>query len=87
MQSTHLRKQQREEGRPDPEELLARYSLRDSDLEATISLGHLHPGERAGSTRYRSGALSAQARTPAYLPGRGGRRWENLCHAQRGTSS
>ena len=28
-------KQQREEGRPDPDELLARYSLRDSDLAAT----------------------------------------------------
>jgi hypothetical protein len=25
--------QHREEGRPDPEELLRRYSLRDSDLE------------------------------------------------------
>jgi two-component system sensor histidine kinase KdpD len=38
--------QQREEGRPDPEELLRRYSLRDSDLEVPTSPVHLTP--RAG---------------------------------------
>ena len=37
---------QREEGRPDPEELLRRYSLRDSDLEVPASSVHLTP--RAG---------------------------------------
>jgi two-component system sensor histidine kinase KdpD len=37
---------QREEGRPDPEELLRRYSLRDSDLEVPASPVHLTP--RAG---------------------------------------
>src|SRR5437764_10539860 len=37
---------QREEGRPDPEELLRRYGLRDSDLEASTSPVHLTP--RAG---------------------------------------
>src|SRR6266516_686484 len=37
---------QREEGRPDPEELLRRYSLRDSDLEVPPSPVHLTP--RAG---------------------------------------
>jgi two-component system, OmpR family, sensor histidine kinase KdpD len=40
------KQQQREEGRPDPEELLRRYSLRDSDLEIPTSPVHLTP--RAG---------------------------------------
>ena len=38
--------QQHEEGRPDPEELLRRYSLRDSDLEVPTAPVHLTP--RAG---------------------------------------
>ena len=45
-QSPDKQQQQREEGRPDPEELLRRYSLRDSDLEVPTSPVHLTP--RAG---------------------------------------
>ena len=49
-QSPDEQQQQREEGRPDPEELLRRYSLRDSDLEVPISSVHLTP--RAGDGRH-----------------------------------
>jgi two-component system, OmpR family, sensor histidine kinase KdpD len=45
-QSPEKQQHQREEGRPDPEELLRRYSLRDSDLEVPTSPVHLTP--RAG---------------------------------------
>ncbi len=45
-QSPDKKEHQREEGRPDPEELLRRYSLRDSDLEVPTSPVHLTP--RAG---------------------------------------
>jgi len=48
--------QQREEGRPNPEELLARYSLRDSDLAATPlpqpSTANKPTTEEAGSGHY-----------------------------------
>src|SRR5215472_12269169 len=45
-QSPDQEQREREEGRPDPEELLRRYGLRDSDMEAPISPVHLTP--RAG---------------------------------------
>jgi two-component system, OmpR family, sensor histidine kinase KdpD len=47
-------KQQREEGRPDPEELLRRYGLRDSDLEVPTSPVHLTP-RTGGQTSMQSG--------------------------------
>ena len=60
-QSPDKQQQQREEGRPDPEELLRRYSLRDSDMEVPTSPVHLSP--RAG------GQTSSQ--TDAYPHRRG----------------
>ena len=85
-QSPDEQQQQREEGRPDPEELLRRYSLRDSDLEVPTAPVHLTP--RAGDgTPPQSEAVSTQARPLARLPGVGSRLGENLYHAQRGTSS
>jgi len=48
-------KQQREEGRPDPDELLARYSLRDSDLAAHSSppaVNEQPAASEAGAGRY-----------------------------------
>jgi two-component system sensor histidine kinase KdpD len=48
-------KAQREEGRPDPNELLSRYSLRDSDL---TSAAPLHPS-RADRSRQITGANSS----------------------------
>ena len=62
-QSPDKQQQQREEGRPDPEELLRRYSLRDSDLEVPTAPVHLTP--RAGGQtshsiqrRIRTGAVA-----------------------------
>lgn len=51
--------QQREEGRPNPEELLKRYSLRDSDLEATpaTSATDAQAAPRAGGYPRRRGRL------------------------------
>ena len=85
-QSPDKQQQQREEGRPDPEELLRRYSLRDSDLEVPTSSVHLTP--RAGEADLHAiRCVSTQARSLACLPGVGSRLGENLYHAQRGTSS
>ena len=53
-QSPDKQQQQREEGRPDPEELLRRYSLRDSDLEVPTAPVHFTPragGQTATQTR------------------------------------
>jgi len=71
---------QREEGRPDPEELLRRYSLRDSDLEAPASLPSAVPavGEQAppqsggyphrrGRLRVYLGAAAGSGKTYAML--------------------
>ncbi len=52
-QSPDKQDHQREEGRPDPEELLRRYSLRDSDLEGPPTPVHLIPrvgGQNASQT-------------------------------------
>ncbi len=70
-------KQQREEGRPDPEELLRRYSLRDSDLgaarpatpgagepTAAPSGGYSH---RRGRLRVYLGAVAGAGKTYAML--------------------
>jgi two-component system, OmpR family, sensor histidine kinase KdpD len=54
-QSPDKQEHQREEGRPDPEELLSRYSLRDSDLEVPTSPVHLTP-RAGGSTASQTGA-------------------------------
>jgi two-component system sensor histidine kinase KdpD len=54
-QSPDKQQQQREEGRPDPEELLRRYSLRDSDLEVPTSPVHLTP-RAGGLTSTQTGA-------------------------------
>ena len=84
-QSPDKQQQQREEGRPDPEELLRRYSLRDSDLEVPTSSVHLTP--RAGGETSSNRRVSAQTWPLARLPGVGSRLRENLYHAQRGASS
>src|SRR3989440_8228975 len=54
-QSPDKQQQQREEGRPDPDELLRRYGLRDSDLEVSTSPVHLTP-RAGGQTSTQSGA-------------------------------
>jgi two-component system, OmpR family, sensor histidine kinase KdpD len=53
-QSPDKQQQQREEGRPDPDELLRRYSLRDSDLEVPTLPVHLTP-RAGGETSTQSG--------------------------------
>ena len=70
-------KQQREEGRPDPEELLRRYSLRDSDLgaappatpaagEQTAARSGGYP-HRRGRLRVYLGAVAGAGKTYAML--------------------
>jgi two-component system, OmpR family, sensor histidine kinase KdpD len=61
------RKQQREEGRPDPEELLRRYSLRDSDLEAPTSSVHLTPRAGEGTSTQSGGYPHRRGRLRVYL--------------------
>src|SRR6266571_3783026 len=58
---------QREEGRPDPEELLRRYSLRDSDLEAPISPVHLTPRAGEGISTQSGGYPHRRGRLRVYL--------------------
>jgi two-component system, OmpR family, sensor histidine kinase KdpD len=53
-QSPDKKDYQREEGRPDPDELLRRYSLRDSDLEVSMPPVHLIP-RSAGKTPAQTG--------------------------------
>src|SRR5437660_8996792 len=61
------REQQREEGRPDPEELLRRYSLRDSDLEAPNSPVHLSPRAGGGTSTQTGGYPHRRGRLRVYL--------------------
>ena len=60
-------KLQREEGRPDPEELLRRYSLRDSDLEAPPSPVHLTPRAGEGTSPQSGGYPHRRGRLRVYL--------------------
>src|SRR3989440_4801499 len=67
-------KQHREEGRPDPEELLKRYSLRDSDLEAPLPAKAAQgaPGvdshqRKRGRLRVYLGAAAGAGKTYAML--------------------
>src|SRR4249919_2411234 len=61
------RQQQREEGRPDPEELLRRYSLRDSDLEVPTSSVHLTPRAGEGTAPQTGGYPHRRGRLRVYL--------------------
>ena len=66
-QSSDKQQQQREEGRPDPEELLLRYSLRDSDLEVPTSSVHLTP-RTGGQASTQTGAYpNRRGRLRVYL--------------------
>jgi two-component system sensor histidine kinase KdpD len=58
---------QREEGRPDPEELLRRYSLRDSDLEVPTSPVHLTPRAGEGTSTQSGGYPHRRGRLRVYL--------------------
>ena len=61
---------QREEGRPDPEELLKRYSLRDSDLEMPVpsaAAGNDSHQHRRGRLRVYLGAVAGAGKTYAML--------------------
>jgi two-component system sensor histidine kinase KdpD len=58
---------QREEGRPDPEELLRRYSLRDSDLEVPASSVHLTPRAGEGTSTQSGGYPHRRGRLRVYL--------------------
>lgn len=64
-------KQQREEGRPDPEELLKRYNLRDSDqvisVTATPAAGKGNQQKRRGRLRVYLGAAAGVGKTYAML--------------------
>src|SRR5216683_5811204 len=57
----------REEGRPDPEELLRRYSLRDSDLEVPTSPVHLTPRAGEGTSTQSGGYPHRRGRLRVYL--------------------
>lgn len=59
--------QQREEGRPDPEELLRRYSLRDSDLEAPPSTTPATPGVGGQTAAQTGGYPHRRGRLRVYL--------------------
>jgi len=59
--------QQREEGRPDPEELLRRYSLRDSDLEAPPLTTPATPGVGGQTTAQTGGYPHRRGRLRVYL--------------------
>lgn len=73
MSESHPDKQQREEGRPSPEELLKRYGLRDSDLVAapypTPAAGQETPQQagRRGRLRVYLGAAAGVGKTYAML--------------------
>ncbi len=66
-QSPDEQQQQREEGRPDPEEILRRYSLRDSDLEVPISSVHLTPRTGDGTSTQSEGYPHRRGRLRVYL--------------------
>jgi two-component system, OmpR family, sensor histidine kinase KdpD len=59
--------QQREEGRPDPEELLRRYSLRDSDLEAPPLTTPATPGVAGQTAAQTGGYPHRRGRLRVYL--------------------
>jgi two-component system sensor histidine kinase KdpD len=60
-------KQHREEERPDPEELLRRYGLRDSDLEAPSSSVHLTPRAGGQTSTQPGGYPHRRGRLRVYL--------------------
>ena len=66
-QSPEKQQQQREEGRPDPEELLRRYSLRDSDLEVPTSPVHLTPRAGGQTSSQTGGYPHRRGRLRVYL--------------------
>ena len=66
-QSPDKQQQQREEGRPDPEELLRRYSLRDSDLEVPTSPVHLTPRAGGQTSTQAEGYPHRRGRLRVYL--------------------
>ncbi|HZR43391.1 MAG TPA: universal stress protein [Ktedonobacteraceae bacterium] len=74
MSQESAEQRQREDGRPNPEELLKRYSLRDSDIEASSSriLGEEaadqdHHHKRQGRLRVYLGAVAGSGKTYAML--------------------
>jgi two-component system sensor histidine kinase KdpD len=66
-QSPDKQQQQREEGRPDPEELLRRYSLHDSDLEVPTAPVHLTPRAGEGTSTQSGGYPHRRGRLRVYL--------------------
>jgi two-component system, OmpR family, sensor histidine kinase KdpD len=66
-QSPEKQKPQREEGRPDPEELLRRYSLRDSDLEVLTAPVHLTPRTGEQTSPQSGGYPHRRGRLRVYL--------------------
>ena len=66
-QSPDKQQQQREEGRPDPEELLRRYSLLDSDLEGPLSPVHLTPRAGEETSTQSGGYPHRRGRLRVYL--------------------
>src|SRR5260370_16936612 len=66
-QRSDKQQHQREEGRPDREELLRRYSLRDSDLEAPTSSVHLTPRAGEGTSSQSGGYPHRRGRLRVYL--------------------
>jgi two-component system, OmpR family, sensor histidine kinase KdpD len=66
-QSPNEEQREREEGRPDPEELLRRYSLRDSDLEVPASPVHLTPRAGGVTSTQSEGYPHRRGRLRVYL--------------------
>src|SRR5579859_7383053 len=63
-------KRLRDDGRPDPEALLKRYNLRDSDVEApaaTSEIGDVQPAQKRGRLRVYLGAAAGVGKTYAML--------------------
>jgi len=65
--SPEKQEQQREEGRPDPEEILRRYSLRDSDLEVSTPPVHLTPRVGGQTSAQTGGYTHRRGRLRVYL--------------------
>jgi two-component system sensor histidine kinase KdpD len=66
-QSHDEEQHEREEGRPDPEELLRRYSLRDSDLEAPSSTTPVTPQAGGRTSTQTGGYPHRRGRLRVYL--------------------
>ena len=66
-QSSDNKDHQREEGRPDPDELLRRYSLRDSDLEVPTPPVHLTPRTGGQTPAQTGGYPHRRGRLRVYL--------------------